>query len=146
MEESIKVTGQITYVLKDENGKVKEKGTMPNLIVTAGKQFIADQLSTTPGATKMTHMAVGTGTTAAAAGDTTLETESDRNAVTSSTDSGAVLTVVGDWAAGDGTGAITEAGIFNAGSNGTMLCRSVFSAINKGAGDTLSLSWAITIS
>ena len=146
MEENLKISGQITYVLKDENGEVKEKGTMPNLITTVGKAFIADQLSTTPGSTKMTHMAIGTGTGAAAAGDTTLGTELDRNAVTSSTDSGAVLTVVGDWAAGDGTGAITEAGILNAASSGTLLCRSVFAAINKAAGDTLSLSWAITIS
>jgi len=149
MEDKVGISGHINYVLKDENGNIKEEGSMPNLITTAGKAFIADQLSTTPGSTKMTHMAIGTGTQAAAITDTTLAVangaELDRNAVTSSTDSGAVLTVVGDWAAGDGTGAVTEAGIFNASSNGTLLCHSVFSAINKAAGDTLSLSWAITI-
>ena len=146
MKDTIEIKGEIHIILKDENGNVKDERTVPNLIVTAGKNFIADQLSTTPGSTKMTHMAIGTGTTAANAADTTLQTELDRNAVTSSTDSGAILTVVGDWAAGDGTGAITEAGIFNAASGGTMLCRSVFSVINKAAGDTLSMSWAITFS
>lgn len=146
VNDSLKFKGFLDIYLKDETGAVKQELHVPNLITTAGKNFIADQLSNTPGSTKMTHMAIGTSSTAAAVGDTTLGTELDRNALTSSTDSGAVLTLVGDWAAGDGTGAITEAGIFNAASSGVMLARSVFSVINKGAGDTLSITWTITIS
>jgi len=145
IKDSISLTGKVHIELFDEKGIRKEDRKVSNLVVTAGKQFIADQLSTTPGSAKMSHMAVGTGTSAAAAGDTALGTEIDRNAVTSSTDSGAVLTVVGDWAAGDGTGAITEAGIFNASSSGTMLARTVFSAINKAAGDTLKITWTVTV-
>ena len=128
------------------DGKLKDFREIHNLVTTAGKQHIADQLSSSPGGSAMSHMAVGTGTNAAAVGDTALQTELDRNALTSRTDSGAVVTYVGDWAAGDGTGAITEAGIFNASSSGTMLARSVFSAINKGAGDTLQITWTLTIS
>lgn len=128
------------------DGKLKDYREVHNLVTTAGKAHIADQLSASPGATGMTHMAVGTGTNAAAVGDTALQTELDRNTLTSRTDSGAVVTYVGDWAAGDGTGAITEAGILNAGSSGTLLARSVFSAINKGAGDTLQITWTLTIS
>ena len=46
---------------------------------------------------------------------------------------GEVVTYVGNWAAGDGTNsAITEAGIFNAASTGTMLARAVFSASTRG--------------
>jgi hypothetical protein len=91
-------------------------------------------------------MAIGTGTNAAAAGDTTLQTEIDRNALTSNTASTNVLTMVGDWAAGDGTGAITEAGVLSASSSGTLFVRAVFSAINKAAGDTLSIQWTLTVS
>lgn len=134
----------VHIVLRDENGNIKDERHVKNLVVNAGLAFIADQLSTTPGATKMTHMEIGTGTTAAAAGDTALQTALDRNAVTSLTDSGAVLTAVGTWAAGDGTGAITEAGVFNAGAAGTMLARAVFSVINKGASDTLTITWTFT--
>ena len=47
---------------------------------------------------------------------------------------------------GVGTGAITEAGIFNAASSGTMLCRTVFSVINKGILDSMVITWTITIS
>jgi hypothetical protein len=78
-------------------------------------------------------MAIGTGTNAAAAGDTTLQTELDRNALTSKTRSTNVVTMVGDWAAGDGTGAITEAGIFDASSSGNLYVRAVFSVVNKAA-------------
>jgi hypothetical protein len=47
---------------------------------------------------------------------------------------------------GVGTGAISEAGIFNASSGGTMLCRTVFPVVNKQASDTIAITWTITIS
>jgi hypothetical protein len=52
---------------------------------------------------------------------------------------------VATFSAGTGTGAITEAGIFNASSAGTLLCRTVFSVINKGALDTLVITWKVTV-
>jgi len=52
---------------------------------------------------------------------------------------------VASWAAGDGTGALVEAGILNAASAGTLLARVVFSVINKGAADTLEITWTLTI-
>jgi len=53
---------------------------------------------------------------------------------------------VGDFPAGTGTGAIVEAGVFNAASSGTMLCRTIFSVVNKGSDDTLKITWTITVS
>jgi len=91
-------------------------------------------------------MALGTGTTAPALGDTALGTEIDRNALTSRTDNNNVVTYIGNWAAGDATNAaIAEAGIFNAGAAGTMLARATFTPINKTAGDTLQVTWTVTI-
>ena len=52
---------------------------------------------------------------------------------------------VATFPAGTGTGAITEAGILNASSSGTLLCRTVFSVINKGAADTLGITWTVTV-
>lgn len=132
--------------LFDKNGKLKQTEKVHNLVVTAGLNHIADQLSASPGGGAMSHMAVGTGGGAAAAGDTALTTENDRNALTSRTDSGAVVTYVGTWSAGDATAALTEAGIFNAGAAGTMLARVLFSVINKGAADTLVITWTLTFS
>ena len=147
--EEIKITGRVHIVLRGPDGKIKDEEVTDNLVVTVGKYHIADQLAD-QGEAAMSHMAIGTGTTAAAAGDTALQTELDRNALTSTTQGADTdankVTYIGDWAAGDGTGAITEAGIFNSASAGIMLCRSVFSVKNKGAGDALTLTWVLTIS
>lgn len=147
MIESDRITldGHVYAVLRDPRGLVKAERVVPNLIVTAGRDAIVDQLLATPAQAKPTHMAVGTGTTAVAATDTALVTELDRNALTSKTRSANVLTMVGDWAAGDATGALTEAGVFNAATAGTMYSRATFAVINKGAGDTLQITWTYTL-
>jgi hypothetical protein len=142
----IPITGEVCLELFDENGELKDLRNVHNLVVDAGENHIADQLSSSPGGSAMSHMAIGTGSTAAAFGDTALGTEIDRNALTSRTDAGNVVTYVGTWAAGDGTNAaLREAGIFNAASAGTMLARAVYANIDKQAGDTLTITWTVTI-
>lgn len=138
--ESATVTGRLTLVLKDKDGRVKATRTA-NTVTTAGKNMIADRVLASPTLGTPTHMAVGTGTPSA----TALGSESDRNALTSKTRSSAVVTMVGDWAAGDATAALTEAGIFDASSTGNMHSSASFSVINKGASDTLSISWTWTV-
>lgn len=140
----IKVKGELKLTLTSPQGNVKHEVIVPNLVVTAGKNFIADRLKNNT--TVMSHMAIGTGNTAAAAGNTALGSEAGRVALTSSTVTDNAVAYVGSFAAGTGTGAITEAGLLNASSNGTLLCRTVFSVINKGANDTLGITWTVTIS
>jgi len=95
----------------------------------------------------MSHMAIGTGSTAAAAGNTTLGTESARVALTSTTVTGPAIAYVASFPAGTPASltAITEAGIFNASSAGTMLCRTVFAVVNKDVNDTMSITWTVTM-
>lgn len=128
--------------LRDAKGNIKEEREGYNTVTTAGKAAIADQYLASPTLGKGTHMAIGTGT----GGTTTLTTELDRNALTSKTRSAAVVTMQGDWAAADGTGAITEAGVFDASSAGNMHLYTSFSVVNKGASDTLQIVWTLTIS
>ena len=146
--ESILAKGTLQLVLTDEFGNVKQQEET-NLVVNLGLAFIASRIKDAT-ATVMSHMAIGTGTTAAAANQTALVTEVARVALASTT---IVTTNVANdavqfqatFGAGTGTGAITEAGLLNAASSGTMLSRSVFSAVNKGANDTLTVTWKLTI-
>lgn len=141
------IVGHLSIQLHDEHGALKDSRKVPNLVVTAGKNFIASRIKDAT-ATAMTHMAVGTTATAAAAGDTTLGAEvgSSRTALTSTTVSTNTVVYVCTFGAGVGTGALVEAGLFNASSAGTMLARTVFSTINKAAGDSLTITWTLTIS
>jgi hypothetical protein len=148
MEEAIKITGRVDIVVTDKDGVVKEKRSIKNLVVTAGKTFIAASMlkTTTNSPVAMSHMAVGSGTTAAAIGDTALGTQLARVALATATSSGAVVTYTASFPAGTGTGAITEAGILNNSTGGTLLCRSVFSVVNKGSDDAMSITWTVTVS
>ena len=139
INDNLVLTGALTISL---NGVVVQETN--NLVVTAGKNWVADRMNNAN--TVMTHMALGTGTTAAAVGNTTLVTELDRNALTSTTVSTNTIAYACTWAAGDGTGAITEAAVLDAASSGDMLSRTVFSVVNKGASDSITITWTITIS
>ena len=140
LHDNFQMTGHLAIAINDE--VVQE---VHNLVVTDGKQFVASRMKDTTKAA-MSHMAIGTGSTAAAAGDSALGSQADRNALTSTTVSGAAITYVASFGAGEGTGAITEAGLFNASSSGDMLCRTVFAVVNKGQNDAMSITWTVTVS
>jgi hypothetical protein len=142
--DNLKVTGQVQVQLFDKDGKLKDTQEIKNLVVATGKTFIAGRMVGTP--TAMSHMAVGASSTAAASGDTALGSELGRVALTSSTSAANVVTYVATFPAGTGTGAVVEAGILNASSSGTLLCRTVFSVVNKGADDAMTITWQITVS
>ena len=145
INDDLKLRGDVAIVLKDKNGNVKESREIKNLVVTAGLTFICSRMAGTS-AGVMSHMALGSGTTAAAAGQTDLVSIlGSREALDSSTASANTIAYVSSFEAGEGTGAVTEAGVFNAASSGTMLCRTVFPVVNKQADDTMSVTWTITL-
>ena len=118
---------------------------MPNLVVTDGKEYVASRMKDTTKAA-MSHMAIGTVSTAAAASDSALGGQANRGALTSATVTGTTITYIARIGAGSGTGAITEAGLFNASRAGDMLCRTVFAVINKGSSDSMTITWTVTVS
>jgi hypothetical protein len=147
VNDNIKITGDVKIDIIGVDGIVKDSREIKNLVVTSGKTFIASRMVGVA-ATVMGWMELGTGTTAAAVGDTALQTaiSGSRVTLTSGTAATNVVTYVASFPAGTGTGAVTEAGVFNAASAGTMLCRTVFSVVNKGAADAMSITWTITVS
>lgn len=148
INENVKAKGLVSLVLTDENGQVKDTQTH-NMIMQVGLAYITSRMKdATAGA--MSHLAIGTGTTAATNTQTALVTESARVALTSTnqvttTTTNDAIQYVATFNPGTGTAALTEAGIFNAASAGTMLARTVFSVINKGDNDTLTITWKITL-
>jgi len=145
-DDNLKLSGQVDIVLRDKNGNVKEERTEENLVVTTGLGYIASRMKDAS-ATAMTHMGLGSGTTAAAAGQTDLVTLlGAREALDSTTVTANAVAYVASFEAGDATGAVTEAGIFNASTSGTMLCRVKFDVVNKAADDTMTVTWTITVS
>jgi hypothetical protein len=143
--ENLQASGSLRVVVTGADGQVKAEHDFKNLVVTVGKNFVASRMVGTASAI-MSHMAIGSGTTAAAAGDTTLQSSLGRVTLSSATATAAVATYTATFPAGTGTGAVTEAGIFNDGTAGTMLCRTVFSVVNKGVDDAMSVTWTVTIS
>lgn len=141
----VKATGQVSIDIFGSNGELKEKAYIPNLVVAVGRAYIASRMKDDSSAA-MSHMAVGTGTVAAAPADTTLGTEANRQLLSSTVVADNVVTYTAQYAAGQGTGALTEAGIFNASTAGTMLCRTVFDVINKAADDSMTITWTVTLS
>lgn len=141
IKEALKVKGRVKVALNDV--VVQE---IDNLVVNTGLAFITSRMTDATDSV-MSHMAVGSGSTAAAAGDTTLGSEEGRVALTSTTDSTGQIVYVATFAAGTATASLREAGLFNASSAGTMLCRTLFSgAVTKGANDSMTITWTITIS
>jgi len=126
--------------------RLKDDRIIENTVTELMDAHVADQMSDS-GDAAIGFMNVGTGSGQVAA-DVGLDTELDRNALTSTTQGAAGadndVVYVGDWAAGDGTGAITEAGIMHADNNTSMMCYASFAVINKGAADTLEITWTVT--
>ncbi len=130
-----------------------------NLVVDAGKAGVASRINGAGGAAAFTSIGQGTGTTAAAAGDTTLQTGVTAAGVAdagvhalptaSVTATRVTTTVTNDTAqlvgtvAETATIAVTESGVFNADTSGTMLCRQTFTAINVVSGDSIQFTWKI---
>jgi len=141
-EDSTRSKGEITLVLRGPDGKVKQL-KKANTVTTAGKAVLADRLLAAPSLGVPTHIAVGTGSPAA----TLLGTETARIALGTKSRATNVVTMTATFAAGTGTGALTEAGIFDVVTANTvnMHLSASYSVINKGASDTLDVTWTWTM-
>ena len=142
--ESVRAIGNLEVKLLDSVGNLKDIRNVNNLVVAVGKDVIASRLVGNTIALP-SHMAIGSSNTAAATSQTALGSELGRVALDSSTRTSNTIAYIATFGAGTGTGSLTEAGIFNAASSGNMLCRTVFSTVTKAAGDTVVITWNVTI-
>ncbi len=143
LNESLKLTGVLSIVLSGPSGEVKQRLDAHNLVVTTGKEVVASRLGN-GGAAAMSHMALGTSTVEPIAAHTALLAEAGRAVITNTTVTGPTVQYTSVFSPGVGTGAITEAGIFNDATDGAMLCRTVFPVVNKSEFDTVTIVWTVT--
>lgn len=141
-----KLTGlRIPFV----TGLYRDSFKSHNLITSAGKAGAVGRMSNQGSYSPFTAIAIGTGTTAAAAGDVALQSEittgggargaatATQTTTTTSNDT-ALLTKTFTFSA---SFAISEEGILdNATTGGTLLAHQVFAAINVTSGDSLTIS------
>jgi hypothetical protein len=143
----------VELTLVGPDGQVKDTRRVHNTMATLGKSSIINQCAASPTQVKPGWMELGTGT----GGTTKLNAyiSGSRTALDSCTNTAAtnaVLTMVCTFGAGVGTGAVTEAGVFSVVTQDTvaattpMYCYSSFTVINKAAGDSLVITWTITLS
>jgi hypothetical protein len=148
----VKLIGELSirHVRGDE---VIDEQVIKNLVVSAGKAGVASRINGDGAEAVFTHLAIGTGTTAPAAGDTALQAEitTGGGARAAGTASRVTTTVTNDTAqlvhqwTFTASFAVTEAGILNAASAGTLLARQTFSAINVVSGDKLEITWKVQV-
>lgn len=160
----VNLGGTLAIARFDSTGKLVEDRFYSNIVVSVGKNWIASRMKDTGLPLQMSHMAVGGNAavgsnpakTTPVVGDTQLSTggspalsELARVALTAAggTVAGAVVTYASTFAAGSGTGSLVEAGIFNSATaiSGTMLCKTSFDVVNKAAGDSIAITWTVTI-
>lgn len=147
MEDKLTLKGRFLVELFGADGVRKDLRIVENVVVTVGKNYLALWLTAATQADYfMRYLGLGTGTTAASASDTALETELATRVAGTLTNSTNVWQNQATFGPGVDTGAITEAGIFTAAAAGTMFARQTFPVVNKGAGDSLQLTWQVTFS
>jgi hypothetical protein len=143
--DSMLVRGYVTVDVVHEDGST-ETVAQSNVVTNVGRNkfasLLAQDISVFP-----SHIAIGTGTTAAAVTDTALVTEVDRNALISDSAATGVITYKAFFSKAEANGnTIAEVGLFDAASSGNMFCRSVLSStIAKTSTVSLSVTWTITL-
>jgi hypothetical protein len=147
MKESLKLQGKISIKHYNEDGKLLNEFSKQNVVVTVGKNYLAGWMAAASQAGYfMQYIGLGTGTAAALASDTNLETPLPSRIAGNITSSSNTWRNQATFGAGVNSGAITESGLFSESSGGTMMARQVFPVINKQAGDTIVFTWEISFS
>jgi hypothetical protein len=141
--------GRYIAQLYGPDGNLKQEVVGKNVVCTNGKEFLASFLySAALAAATNTckYIAIGSDSTAEAAANTALGTELSRHTGTVSYVSNQIYQVKATFATGSGTGSIYEYGLFSSSTGGTLISRDTEALITKGANDTLTVTYQLTIS
>jgi hypothetical protein len=140
--------GKLEAVLHKHDGRVIRYGVLDyRVVTTAWVNFVTDQLQTeTAVFGDFKYHDAGVGVTAAAITDTTIETtDGEARATGSQTETSANVYASVGTISYTSIKAVTEHGLFNDLTVGTLLDRSVFAAINVVSGDSIQFTYSLTL-
>jgi hypothetical protein len=146
---TVTLKGRYIARLYGPDGDLKDERIGKNVVCTNGKEFLASFLySAALAAATNTckYIAIGSDSTAEAAANTALGTELSRHTGTVSYVSNQIYQVTATFATGSGTGSIYEYGLLSSSTGGTLISRDTESVITKGANDTLTVIYQLTLS
>lgn len=152
VNETIIATGKVLIEIRDgKTGVLKHSEIITNMVVTAGKDSMADALRGTETNSKgiITYCALGTSSVAPALADVQLGTEIFRKLVSVRSVNGNTAVFQTFFTTSEGNGTLREAGLFGdaasgTANSGTLFCRVAISR-TKTSNDTLSITWNVTI-
>lgn len=140
----MKIDGVMTIDVSRRDGTT-EKIIKHNMIVNSGFDLICEAIGGTTQPKSVSKIQVGSGTSDTTADMTALEAKIvEGEAVYSHTTGTKVFSLSSHFAAGEATGAITEAGVFNA--DGVMLDRVTFKVANIDEDDEITVNFQFTLS
>ena len=145
----LRVIGIIEIVVRDGRGRIKYRIIRRNLITDAGLEYIAKALGGLITVEAFKYIAIGSGTTAPSGSDTALENEIAREEGSVSLETTNVTNDTLKVSASfifTASYDISESGLFNAATGGTMLARQTFDTISVKAGYELDVTWRIIFS
>lgn len=145
----VSATGELGAIVLRRDGSRENLGILGRLVVTdVFVQFLVDQLQTESSEIgDFKYHDSGVGTTAEATTDTDIETTDGESRVAGTQVEGASAEIYKSVAtiSYTTTKAITEHGLFSQSTGGTLMDRTVFSAINVGNGDAIQFTYQLTI-
>lgn len=144
LQETFSIKGKVNICHYDKENNLIKTVDVPNLVVDSGKVLIAARLLGNTRAV-VSHVALGSNTANTNSSQTELLQELGRKVLDSSSRTSNTITYISTFEPGVATGTLTEAGLFNAAANGDMLCRTTYSAVIKGALDTIVITWQVSI-
>lgn len=154
VSESAMMVGKVSVVARHADGTIYDERHFDNLVLNDGFYGTAYRTFSHNGtavSAVFDRIAIGTSNTAASATQHVLvgtELARGQDTAVIYNNSTKIVTIDYTFGAGVGTGTVQESGIFNSGTanTGPMLARQTFGAITKGASDSLTVTWTITLS
>lgn len=148
MKDSTRLKGELIVKVKKANqSEWKTVVHKKNLVVNTGIAQVAGLINGTATG-EFSYIAIGSGTTAPSATDTALQNELARGDATESRVTTDTTNDTAQWVytfTATSSWAVSEAGVFNASSGGTMLNRVTFSTINLAQNDQLQVTFKLDV-